>query len=172
MSTLANAIDAIPIVQTTAERTSLFATPQVNQRVHNLETGNIERFDSSLGWVTSALGGVDTGEMRSTSTSNVTLWSATLEDEGAYWIVAEVIGKLSGSAQSGGFTVSCLAYRNGAGAVVQDSVVITVITASFAGVVAFDASGNDVRLRVNSGGSANYDWVANVTVTQMVGELA
>ena len=172
MSTLANAIDAIPIVQTTAERTSLFATPQTNQRVHNLETGNIERFDSSLGWVTSALGGVGVGEERSTSASDATLWSETLEDEGAYWITALVVGKLSGSAQSGGFTISCLVYRNGSGAVVQDSVVTTVVTASFAGVVAFDASGNDVRLRVNSGGTANYDWTAYVTVVPMVGELA
>jgi hypothetical protein len=44
MPTLAKQVDGIPIVQTTAERAVAFPSPEPNQRVHNLETGYIERW--------------------------------------------------------------------------------------------------------------------------------
>lgn len=49
MPTLAKQVDGIPVVQTTAERAVLFPSPEPNQRVHNLETGSIERWTNG-GW--------------------------------------------------------------------------------------------------------------------------
>lgn len=49
---LAQLIDAIPVVQSTADRNNKFATPAADQRVFNKSTGNTERWDSGLGsWV-------------------------------------------------------------------------------------------------------------------------
>ena len=46
MPTFARQVDAIPVVNTTAERAVLFPNPEQNQRVQNLETGAIERWTS------------------------------------------------------------------------------------------------------------------------------
>lgn len=46
MPTFARQVDAIPVVNTTAERAVLFQNPEQNQRVQNLETGAIERWTS------------------------------------------------------------------------------------------------------------------------------
>ena len=46
MPTFARQVDAIPVVNTTAERAALFPNPEQNQRVQNLETGAIERWAS------------------------------------------------------------------------------------------------------------------------------
>jgi len=48
---LARLLDAIPVVATTAERTSRFPSPYIDQRVQNREVGAIQRYDASLGWV-------------------------------------------------------------------------------------------------------------------------
>jgi len=48
---LARLLDAIPVVATTAERTSRFPSPYIDQRVQNKEAGAIQRYDASLGWV-------------------------------------------------------------------------------------------------------------------------
>lgn len=54
---LANAIDAIPYVATTAQRTALYPAPNVGQRVQNAETGAIERWTGSAWVITQAVPG-------------------------------------------------------------------------------------------------------------------
>jgi hypothetical protein len=54
MPELAREIDAIPVVATTAERAGKYPTPSVNQRVHNLETGAIDRWNGSA-WTSTPL---------------------------------------------------------------------------------------------------------------------
>jgi hypothetical protein len=112
--------------------------------------------------------------IRSTSASSVTLWSETLDDEGAYAITVELVGKLSGSAERASFLYNLVAYRDGGGAAIEGTpdLVATTASASFAGVVAFDVSSNNVRLRVNSGGTADYDWQARISVVRMTGSLS
>ena len=51
MPTFARQVDAIPVVNTSAERAVLFPSPEQNQRVQNLETGAIERWTSGA-WQT------------------------------------------------------------------------------------------------------------------------
>lgn len=51
MPTFARQVDAIPVVQTTAQRAVLFPSPEPNQRVQNLETGAIERWTNGA-WAT------------------------------------------------------------------------------------------------------------------------
>jgi hypothetical protein len=55
MSTLAPALWGIPVVRSVTERGQLFANPATNQRVQNLESRAIERFDG-VAWVTDSLG--------------------------------------------------------------------------------------------------------------------
>lgn len=47
MTKLARAIHGIPVVVSTLARAAMFPTPETDQRVHNLETGYIERFDGA-----------------------------------------------------------------------------------------------------------------------------
>jgi hypothetical protein len=103
---------------------------------------------------------------RTTSASATTLWQRALADETAYLVRAEIIAKLEGSAQRKGIVSTVIAYRDGAGAVIEGAADEDVAVASggFAGVYTWDVSGNNVRLRVHSGGVANYDWTARVTV--------
>jgi hypothetical protein len=56
MATLAQLVDAVPVVQSTADRTARFGAPAPDQQVFNKGTGNLERFDPILGWVTEVLG--------------------------------------------------------------------------------------------------------------------
>lgn len=47
MADLAKRIDAIPLVASTSERNALFATPAVDTRIQNKETGAVERWNGS-----------------------------------------------------------------------------------------------------------------------------
>lgn len=51
LPSLPNALDAIPIVQSTADRTAKYPVPNNNQRTQNLATGTIDRWNGSA-WVT------------------------------------------------------------------------------------------------------------------------
>ena len=52
----ASQLDALPVVPTTAFRTAFYpSTTRINTRVHNLETGNIERWNGTS-WVTDFIG--------------------------------------------------------------------------------------------------------------------
>jgi len=53
MPNFAKQVDAIPVVLTTAQRAVLFPTPELNQRVQNLETGAIERWTNGA-WLAEA----------------------------------------------------------------------------------------------------------------------
>jgi len=53
---LARRIEAIPLVVSTTERGIFFPNPDLHQRVHNLETAAIERWNGSQ-WVTDFTGG-------------------------------------------------------------------------------------------------------------------
>lgn len=84
MTQLANAIDAIPVAETTARRSAMFPSPQNNQRVQNLETRAIERYDSALGtWLSSSFSGgavniQDYGAVGDGAQSNKTINSAAI----------------------------------------------------------------------------------------------
>jgi hypothetical protein len=108
--------------------------------------------------------------VRSTSVSNVTLWGMNLEDESSYTIVADIAGKLAGSAQRAGYITMCIAYRNGGTATIEGSPpeVSVIESASFAGVYSWAVSDNAVFIVVNSASSVNYDWTARVRVTKFV----
>lgn len=76
---LARAIDAIPVVATTAERAGKYPNPAVNQRVHNLATGNIDRWNGTA-WVSTPLATTDPLEVGAlTVTGNTTLGDATTD---------------------------------------------------------------------------------------------
>lgn len=61
MAQLALGADACPVVQSVADRTQKFPSPLPNQQVFNKATGNIERFDPAVGWLTSVFGVGPTG---------------------------------------------------------------------------------------------------------------
>lgn len=111
-------------------------------------------------------------EVRSTSTSPVTLWAKNLDDESAYIVRAEIVSKLADSSERKAIVSTVCAYRDGGGgATIQGSADedVSIASASFAGVYAWDVSGNALRLRVHSGGTADYDWKVRVTVTSLSG---
>lgn len=108
---------------------------------------------------------------RSTSTSNQWMWIHDLEDESAYLLRAELTGKLAGSTERAAYVTTVLAYRDAGGnAVIEGSADtdVSIASAGFAGVYAWAVSGTNVRLNVNSGGAADYDWTARITVTKVV----
>lgn len=51
---VAAAVDAIPVVQNATDRAAKFPAPVLNQRVHDISVGQIQRF-TAAGWVTDAL---------------------------------------------------------------------------------------------------------------------
>lgn len=104
---------------------------------------------------------------RTTSSSNELVWGLTLDDESAYCVNVELTGKLSGSAQRAAYKFMFLAYRDGGGATIQGSAstLASIASASFAGAYSVVTDTNNVNLVANSGGVANYDWTARVTIT-------
>jgi len=108
--------------------------------------------------------------VQTTTGSAATAWYLALSDESAYSVTAEIVGKLAGGAERACFTSNVLAYRNGGSATIEGTAdtIATTASASFAGVVAWDVSGNNLRLRLHSGGSVTYDWKLRITVTSIV----
>jgi hypothetical protein len=107
---------------------------------------------------------------QSTSASAGTIWNLNLADESAYLVTARLVGKLSGSAQRGAFVTSCLFYRDGGGsATIQGSSDedVNIVSGSFLGAYAWAVTGNEARLNVNSGATANIDWTVRITVTKI-----
>lgn len=51
MADFARRLDGVPVVASTSDRNSLYPSPSDNQRVFNLETGNVERWDGTA-WIT------------------------------------------------------------------------------------------------------------------------
>lgn len=105
-----------------------------------------------------------------TSASNTTLWQRAMPDESAFWLTAEISGKLSDSSERRGITTSRLVYRDAGGVATFEGAEVVhgdVASAGFAGVYTWEVSGNNIRIRVNSGGVANYDWKARLTVEDL-----
>lgn len=104
----------------------------------------------------------------------VTLWAELLQDEGAYLATAEIVGKVSGSAERLVATSRVCFYRDGGGATIEGTADETANTTSggFSGTYAWAVSGNEARLNVNSVAAVNTDWHVRVTVVRMVGELS
>lgn len=111
-------------------------------------------------------------EVQSTSATTVKAWARELDDESAYLARAEIVGKLSGSAERAGYVSTVIAYRDAGGAATIEGSAdtdVSVASASFAGAYAWAVSGNYLRLNVNSGGAATYDWIVRVTAIKVSG---
>lgn len=108
--------------------------------------------------------------VRSTSTSDVTLWEQILDDESAYLVEASISGKTLGSAERGTKIAAVTAFRNATTATVQSASTLSsnMVSAGFTGAYSWDTTGNNLRLRVNSGAASTYDWRGFVTVTKVV----
>lgn len=105
----------------------------------------------------------------------VTLWAELLSDEGAYLATAEIVGKVSGSAERLVASSRVCFYRDGAGtATIEGTADETANTTSggFTGTYAWAVSGSEARLNVNSVAAVNTDWQVRVTMVRMVGELS
>jgi hypothetical protein len=101
----------------------------------------------------------------STSASNIVLWLEELEDESASTFQAIITGKLRNSSERRTVVTTLCVYRDAGGsATIQGSadVDVDIASGSFAGVYAWAVSGNQARILVNSGGTADYDWTARV----------
>ena len=107
--------------------------------------------------------------LRTTTGSDATLWQLALEDESVYMVEISLVGKLAGSTEVAGYVETGLFFRNGGAATQEGSTDtdVSIVGGSFAGVHALGVSGNNVRIRVNSDGVANYDWKVKVSVTKL-----
>lgn len=141
-------------------------------------TGTITEWPSSavLPSSTTGLGNISSSQpivttaQTDTNAANTVLWQQALDDESVYVIEAILTGKLAGSAERAGYKETGVFFRNGAGATIEGSVDtdVSVVSASFAGAHALQASGNSVVLLVNSGSVGPvYDWKTRVTVTKV-----
>lgn len=103
---------------------------------------------------------------QTTSASNVLAWSKTLSDESAYMITADLIAKLSGSAERAIYRSTVCVYRNGGTATIEGSADtdVSVASASSNAAYAWAVSSNDIRLNINSGASETYDWKIRLSV--------
>lgn len=107
----------------------------------------------------------------STSASNIVLSSTRLPDESAYCVMAQIVGKKADSSERACYISNCLVYRDAGGnAVIQGSPtsISSIQSAGFAGAFSWDASGvPNIRILVNSGGTADYQWQARLTIAKV-----
>ena len=105
-------------------------------------------------------------QVQSTTATNVTLWQKAVPDEAAMEVTMTIVGKLAGSAERRTIKSSRFVYRDAGGVATFEGASFAndgVVSAGFNGVFAWEVSGNNVRMRVNSGGTAVYDWIATTT---------
>jgi hypothetical protein len=110
-------------------------------------------------------------QCQSVTAQDVILWNLTMEDEGTYLVTARIIGNLSGSAQQGSFVSSAVFWRHAGSAATlagSGSETVNIKSPKFVGMYSWSATRNDIRLLANSGGNANIDWKARITVTHLV----
>lgn len=108
-----------------------------------------------------------TAVLTTASATQGALGSITLDDGRAYEIVARVVGRKSDGSERVFFCQAVLAYRQGAGAVIEQNIVrdvVTPIKSSGAGSwsCTIDVNGNDVRVRVTGVASTTIYWVATI----------
>jgi hypothetical protein len=140
------ALDAIPIVRSTSDRTARFADPDVNQRVQNLGTGAIERWNGAS-WVTDFL-----------NVGNTTGTPAVLANDTQVLLLPasiNFIGRVSGAAvgSQAQLTIPDLPILNANGSTLQASPRSLKFTGS--GVSGVTDGGGNVVLTVSAGGGIN-----------------
>lgn len=111
-------------------------------------------------------------ECQTTSTSGVTLFQMALEDNSSYIIKSLVVAKKSDSAERIAFETYVHCYRDGGGAATVESGLTDSIfsdaSASNNAAWTWEMSGNNARLRVDSGAVETYDWKARTTVVSVI----
>ena len=97
---------------------------------------------------------------QTTSGSNVTMYQIPLDDESSVSIVADVACKLSDTTKRRYVRTAVLAYRDGGAATLEAAATTLsdIKTAGDTSAFLWEVSGNNLRLRVNSGATATYDW--------------
>lgn len=124
MPTFARQVDAIPVVNTSAERAVLFPSPEQNQRVQNLETGAIERWTSGA-WA------VDVSLVAPAATGTTATDTANLN---AAFTAAGVTGR-DVYIRAGGYSVTTLTVPANVGVQCENGVVLTHTVAAENAVV-------------------------------------
>jgi hypothetical protein len=86
--------------------------------------------------------------------------------------MAQIVGKKADSSERACFISNCLVYRDAGGnATIQGSPtsISSIQSAGFAGVFSWDSTGlPNIRILVNSGGTADYQWQARLTISKVV----
>lgn len=97
---------------------------------------------------------------QTTSVTNVTMYQIPLDDESSVSIVADIACKLSDTTKRRYVRTAVLAYRDGGGATLEAAATTLsdIKTAGDTSAFLWEVSGNNLRLRVNSGATATYDW--------------
>lgn len=107
----------------------------------------------------------------STGAGNVILWARLLDDESAYMVSVEIVGKLAGSAERACYKETALFFRNGGGVATQQGATdtdVSIASGGFAGAHLLQVDGgNGIDIVVNSGGVATYDWQARTRVIKL-----
>jgi hypothetical protein len=97
---------------------------------------------------------------QTTSATDVTMYQIPLDDESSVSIVADIACKLSDTTKRRYVRTAVLAYRDGGGATLEAAATTLsdIKTAGDTSAFTWEVNGNDLRLRVNSGATATYDW--------------
>ena len=107
---------------------------------------------------------------QTTSTTPVTMYQIPLDDESSVSIVADIACKLSDSTKRRYVRTAVLAYRDAGGGVALEAAATTlsdIKTAGDTSAFVWEASGNNLRLRVNSGATATYDWAGEFEIIRI-----
>jgi hypothetical protein len=104
-----------------------------------------------------------TASVTTTDATQTTLFALTLDDNRSYFITARVVGRRSDGMQRAFYWRAALAYRQGAGATMQGSVVnLATVESDSSWDSTIDASGNDARLRATGVAATTIYWVATI----------
>ena len=110
-------------------------------------------------------------QRQSATAKDVILWNLMIEDESAYLVTARIIGSTPGSNHWGGFVSSAVFSRHAGSGSILGGVgqeIVNIHSPEFSGRYSWSASGNDIRLLVNSGSNANVNWKARINLTHEV----
>lgn len=109
----------------------------------------------------------------STNATDIVLSSTRLPDESAYCVMAQIVCKKADSSERACFITNCLVYRDaGSNATIQGSPtsISSIQSGGFTGVFSWDTNLSgvpNIRILVNSGGVADYQWQARLTIAKV-----